>query len=154
MDNLTTPLKPPDSLLGLKTPDVDESESVAMIFSEMKINGSCERSADIMTVEGSPVHKKMNFRPTPNIKAATPVEPLRRDAESETIKILPRKVLVISSGSDEHDTGEHQENALRTALLCGPEGCLRREQLRDFVVWADEQIQEEVKPAPIADLLR
>jgi hypothetical protein len=105
-----------------------------------------------MTVEGSPVNKRMDLLPTPNVKSAPPFE-TSLTIKEDSSKVLPRKVLVISSGSDEHDTGEHQENALRTALLCGPEGCLRRQQLNDFVVWADDQ-WDKVKPAPIVDLLR
>jgi hypothetical protein len=76
-----------------------------------------------------------------------------RDRHSSKINISEtgRKVLCISSGSDDHDTGEHQENALRTALICGDNGCLRRPQLDESIVWVDEEL---VKPAPIADLLR
>lgn len=62
-----------------------------------------------------------------------------------------QKVLVICSASDEHDTGNHQENALRTALLCGPEGCLRRKALADFVEWVDT---DKLSSPPISDLLR
>ena len=65
----------------------------------------------------------------------------------------PSKVMIIcSSGNDEHNTGEHQENALRTTLLCGPDGCLRRPELQDAVEWIDYGLKNE--PATIADLLR
>jgi acetoin utilization deacetylase AcuC-like enzyme len=74
-----------------------------------------------------------------------------RNSSKSYIPETGRKVLCISSGSDDHNTGEHQENALRTALLCGVDGCLRRPQLDESIVWVDENL---VKPAPIADLLR
>ena len=63
-----------------------------------------------------------------------------------------KQVLIISSsGNDEHLTGDgHQENALRTALLCGDDGCLRRPALENSLVWAPEQEYS----APMADLLR
>ena len=60
-------------------------------------------------------------------------------------------MLVITSGKDEHNTGEHQENALRTALLCGPDGCLRREPLRSRLTWISDDL---VSPASLVDLLR
>lgn len=74
-----------------------------------------------------------------------------RNSFQNNISETARKVLCISSGSDDHDTGEHQENALRTALICGVNGCLRRPQLDESIVWVDGNL---VKPAPIADLLR
>lgn len=126
-------------------------------FSGMKINnhaGALKRSADLMTVEGSPVNltKRIDMNQTPNAKfllsscseAAFVGEAIVVSAnnaialkDSAIMKVAsltgsvqsPRKVLIISSVSDDHDTGNHQENALRTALLCGTNGCLRRDQL-------------------------
>jgi hypothetical protein len=60
-------------------------------------------------------------------------------------------LVVVTPESDQHDTGDHQENALRTALLGGPEGCLRRPHLVDSIVWAPVVA---IQPAPLTDLLR
>lgn len=135
----------------------DECNYLMETFSGMKINnqaGALKRSADLMTVEGSPVNltKRIDMNQTPNTKFLqcpfsrrvlqeeestldqSSVVVLRNDATVKTLSpkgctLHPRKVLVISSVSDDHDTGNHQENALRTALLCGSNGCLRRGQL-------------------------
>lgn len=79
--------------------------------------------------------------------AATPIS----SVPSTSKDMDKRKVLVICSASDEHDTGNHQENALRTALLCGPEGCLRRPALADFMEWIDT---DKLSSPPVTDLLR
>lgn len=60
-------------------------------------------------------------------------------------------VMVFTSASDDHDTGEHQENALRTALLSGENGCLRRGNVKEAIEWID---CEHLPLPPIADLLR
>jgi acetoin utilization deacetylase AcuC-like enzyme len=64
-----------------------------------------------------------------------------------------RQVLIIDSsgGENQHNTGDHQENALRTTLLCGELGCLRRKKLEELVVWADRDSNYK---APLTDLLR
>lgn len=71
----------------------------------------------------------------------------------DSVSPKPSPVLIISStcAQEEHDTGKHQENALRTALLVGADGCLRREALKSSLVWAPTT---EFAPAPIADLVR
>jgi acetoin utilization deacetylase AcuC-like enzyme len=60
------------------------------------------------------------------------------------------------SASDAHDTGDHQETMLRTELLCGPEGCLRRDILKDFVTFVpdDPLCDGHGHGAEMADLLR
>jgi len=71
-----------------------------------------------------------------------------------------KKVFVICSnsysgsdggGGNDHNTGAHQENARRTELLAGSDGCLRRQALHANMLWAPP-----VKhfPAPMSDLLR
>lgn len=71
-----------------------------------------------------------------------------------------KKVLVICSnshlgsdggGDEDHNTGMHQENARRTELLVGADGCLRRKALSDSMVWAPPV---KYFPAPMSDLLR
>ena len=161
----------------LAAADVDD---ITTSFTGMKLQNpgnAFKRSADRMTVEGSPicnsaahsnapagdissseedgedlgpaVHavKRIDLNPTPvrkpdSLNAAN-------TGKSDVVRI--HNLLVISSGSDDHNTGDHQENALRTALLAGENGCLRREPLRPYVTWLEP---EAVAPAPIADLLR
>ena len=135
----------------------DDCDYLMETFSGMKINnqaGALKRSADLMTVEGSPVNltKRIDMNQTPHAKflltsclqasfvgeeIIVGVNNAIASKDSAAMKIAsvtgpvlrPRKVLIISSVSDDHDTGNHQENALRTALLCGSNGCLRRGQL-------------------------
>jgi hypothetical protein len=61
------------------------------------------------------------------------------------------RLLVIFSNSDEHDTGNHQENALRSAVLCGPQGALRRDAVYAHTDWKDTK---NLAPPPLADLMR
>lgn len=134
-----------------------ECELLMGTFSGLKISnaaGALKRSADLMTVEGTPINltKRIDLHSTPNIRllsstdeqksqivptvadgeefsATNNLRPLGCSAVTMTSALQsthPRKVLIISAGSDDHDTGDHQENALRTELLCGPNGCLRR----------------------------
>ena len=64
------------------------------------------------------------------------------------------RVLIVSSGADdEHDTGVHQENALRTTLLVGPSGCLRRASLQGSLLWSAAASCDS-QPAPLSDLMR
>ena len=141
--------------------------------------GTLKRSADLMTIEGTPMNitKRVDLNSTPttnyvltadlldSFSACTAVNDdvalniSKLDAVTKAVATTsvtqrpayPRKVLIINSSTDDHDTGNHQENFLRTKLLCGADGCLRRSLLNDFVVWVPEQ---EVMPAPISDLLR
>jgi acetoin utilization deacetylase AcuC-like enzyme len=80
------------------------------------------------------------------------VIPMEVKNENEVISKYEGNILVISSGSDAHDTGEHQENALRTALLCGSNGCLRRDGINNNIIWLNED--NNLIEAPITDLLR
>ncbi len=63
------------------------------------------------------------------------------------------KLLIVNTDSDMilHDTGSHQENRLRTELLSGPVGCLRRLPLQPHVEWEDEG---NIVNAALVDLLR
>jgi hypothetical protein len=63
------------------------------------------------------------------------------------------KLLIVNTDSDLilHDTGSHQENRLRTELLSGPSGCLRRLPLQPYVEWEDES---NIVNAALVDLLR
>ena len=86
--------------------------------------------------------KRIDLNPTP----------IRKPSVDYTQMNQLTKLLVISSGSDDHNTGDHQENFLRTALLAGNNGCLHRAPLQSFLAWlhADAYVQ----PAPLTDLLR
>lgn len=95
------------------------------------------------TAEGTPFLsgslKRKDFKPTP----------LKEDFEAHLLPLPPKtirkpvrsnnKLLVITSASDEHNTGDHQENALRTSLLVGEQGCLRRSSLDGYIEWVDSQ---------------
>ncbi|KAJ1409956.1 histone deacetylase domain-containing protein [Ochromonadaceae sp. CCMP2298] len=138
-----------------------------------------KRNSDTFTIEGSPVHKRVDSHPTP-MKVPTVVYPhsphkpnphspvpvytqssqIPQIPESKGLKVpfLPvggrpssqESLLVICSASEEHDTGDHQENALRTKLLCGEGGCLRRVEV-NRIKWIDS---DHLEPAPLTDLLR
>jgi hypothetical protein len=164
----TTPLKglsiPDDALMEGAAP---ETETLLDTFSGMQFqdsHGANKRRLSAMTVEASPVNqywKRQDVQPTPRVSLLAQrggregdLQKVKKNVFAYTAKLPPRRVLVISAGSgDDHNTGAHQENALRTALLCGPHGCLRRRLLGDFVAWADAE-PTEGQLAPLADLLR
>lgn len=162
--------------------EIEECHMLIDTFSGLKINntaGTLKRSADLMTIEGTPLNitKRLDLNSTPTANHVLTADLLdsfsactaandnvalnvsKLDSAKKTFATTPvtqqlahpRKVLVINSSTDDHDTGNHQENFLRTKLLCGTDGCLRRSLLNDFIVWVPEQ---DVKPAPITDLLR
>jgi hypothetical protein len=118
------------------------------------------------SIEGSPfiLKKRSNTQTTPIAfqayrdayiadKAVTPIpklQPPRTDPIFSTNASVP--LTVIMSGSDEHNTGDHQENSRRTKLLVGnDEGCLRRAPLQPYVHWIDG---DSIAAPPISDLLR
>lgn len=118
------------------------------------------------SIEGSPfiLKKRSNTQTTPIAfqayrdayiaeKSLTPVpalQPPRTDPIFSTNPTVPLTVIV--SGSDEHNTGDHQENSRRTKLLVGnDEGCLRRAPLHPYVHWIDG---DSIAAPPITDLLR
>jgi len=112
-----------------------------------------KRRLDSHTVEGSPclhgAFKRLDVHPTP-----MKIEPVNFEPK-EHITILPKKdetkLLVVFAASDEHDTGAHQENALRTASLCGENGCLRRTALMNNMKWLNT---DHLPDPAIADLMR
>lgn len=128
-----------------------------------------KRGPDALTIEGSPMNpirtaKRLDLNPTPSraIRECGGSIPIHAADESYSVggsasaysrpKGRPDdKLLVICSSSDEHDTGDHQENALRTTLLCGAEGCLRRPELQGSIAFIDADL---LSPPPLADLLR
>jgi hypothetical protein len=142
----------------------DYEEELMGSFSAMKVvpNGIAKRLADNYTIEGSPVNagrfKRQDLHPTP-LKIEGPT---KRDASLcpqhatnrtpvTAARDVKKKLPVICSASEEHNTGDHQENALRTALLCGPDGCLRRPELAESIDWINS---DNLSPAPLTDLLR
>jgi hypothetical protein len=67
-------------------------------------------------------------------------------SEVQTPDVHP-VLVVVSGGSEDHDTGDHQENALRTALLSSYEyGALRRDALVDHLVWAPGKARLDTLP--------
>ena len=116
-----------------------------------------------MSIEGSPMitsSKKIDLNRTPH-GSFKEIFPFHIDNGLQTIEELQNftpltgdKVLIISSDSEmySHITGiNHQENAYRTALLTGAEGCLRRKELENNVCFINAEL---VKEAPLADILR
>ena len=86
--------------------------------------------------------KRIDLNPTP----------VRKPSVDYTSTNQISKLLVISSGSDDHNTGDHQENFLRTALLAGNNGCLHRTPLQSYLSWLHSDTC--IQPAPLTDLLR
>lgn len=161
--------------------DDDNDEMLIGSFSAMKVvqgGHLSKRCADSFTIEGSPVNvnnrfKRQDIHPTP-LKASFyggqdfDDTPLPRINTTQTVKqeyttkvqekssdikavVEPERLLVICSASEEHNTGDHQENALRTALLCGTDGCLRRPEVNAHIKWIDS---DNLTAAPLTDLLR
>jgi hypothetical protein len=122
--------------------------------SELNSNGGIlkfKRRLDSHTVEGSPcvqgIFKRLDIHPTPAkevFQGQKKPEPLPHNTDE-------KKLLIVYSASDEHDTGIHQENSLRTALLCGGEGCLRRSSLSSSMDWLNT---DNLFDPCITDLLR
>lgn len=106
-----------------------------------------------LSSSSSPAAKKVDLNPTPsrNDLVSTAYSSINNNININNDNVKNKKVFVLSSGSDEHDTGNHQENARRTALLCGDNGCLRRLPLKNYIEWGDS---DNVKLAPLADILR
>ena len=145
---------------------IDEDE-LAVSFSTMKVSlgGSFKRNADSFTIEGSPMisrySKRMDVNPTP-LKSDTFISNEHFSQKNNLTKLsqtsnnvvessISKKLLVICSSSEEHNTGDHQENALRTALLCGEEGCLRRKELDGMIEWINS---DHLSAPPLCDLMR
>jgi hypothetical protein len=167
----TTPKR--NSVLSdeLNTPPTHDDEisvgGLTDTFSGLDLAIALKRSASIMTVEGTPINdsKRFNFNATPAGKLVadnllnfhlpssfsseyqppTSATPQNQISKPQLVRV------VVTPESDQHDTGDHQENALRTALLSGPEGCLRRDALKQYLHWSQT---EQSAAAPISDLLR
>lgn len=121
---------------------------------ESSLNGGLlkfKRRLDNRTVEGSPcvqgIFKRLDVHPTP-AKEIFQEEHKSRPLLQNTDE---KKLLIVYSASDEHDTGVHQENSLRTALLCGGDGCLRRSALSSSIDWLNT---DSLFDPCITDLLR
>lgn len=161
------------SMTGLKlAPAAGNADENNDVYGSDRI---LKRSADLLTVEGSPVNpqllsKRLDTTATPhadkfNVNAinSTALREWQECAKSMEKGKLERSlgnsngagrdhtVLIVSANTDTHVTGEHQENALRTELLIGDNGCLRRASLQSAVRWAGDSI---ATPAPCVDLLR
>ena len=155
----------------------DMEQSLIVDLEHMSLK---RRSIDRLSVEGSPISnpesKRLDISKTPSDKGIDPLwsastgkatpqlilrikrgkksenDIIRTPLQKENLNVGNQVLIIPSIGNDDHLTGDgHQENALRTSLLCGPKGCLRRENLEDSLVWAPEG-QEYT--ASISDLLR
>ena len=127
--------------------DDNDDDILSRTFTNMKLD-AVKRSSDRLTVEGSPIcsyTKRMDLSDTPapsrflsdRLSGVEDSDVASSSIDSYERVILQQKVLVFSSSTDEHDTGNHQENALRTSLLCGEDGCLRRDPLRNNIQFVD-----------------
>ncbi len=134
-------------------PGADSVDEIVGTFTGMKlVNQGPKRVIEKDTAEGSPVNiKRLDLEDTPHILKVDRVFVSPKDDLSREIDQLDAKLLIICAASDEHETGDHQENSLRTALLCGPTGCLRRAELQSSVSFIDS---EYIEAAPLVDLLR
>ncbi len=135
-------------------------DDVVGSFSGMRVQeASNKRFMEQSTVEGSPVNaKRLDLQPTPvgiNPHAANHSTVTTNPIAPHSITFADdrkgKEVIVLCSASDGHDTGDHQENSLRTALLCGPEGCLRRSALKANMKFVSS---DSIEPAPLVDLMR
>ena len=124
-----------------------------------------KRSAELYTIEGSPINpgrsnnKRLDLHRTP-VFSPNALKSIKESPQKEYDKYinLTNCVAILSSVDDStaHDTGDNQENALRTQLLCGINGCLRRPELDNkcHILDCDSSSSPYRKVAPLADLLR
>ena len=142
--------------------------SLLHISTEHDVENSCfyEYRTSKRTVEGSPMfsNKRMDTLPTPHISqkvnTSKPFSSRSSISSQDTFasllksKSFVEKRVVIFSASDTvatHSTGSHQENELRTILLNGPDGCLKRKQLDNYVHHMDSSMNMQIS---LADFLR
>jgi acetoin utilization deacetylase AcuC-like enzyme len=138
--------------------DSDEDKDKAGDSPLRELHRTFKRS---MSIEGSPLitsAKKMDLNKTPNSSfrkmSFEYTDILSTIDEINKISATEGTVLVISAETDSHhvhNTGSHQENAARTSLLSGDQGCLRRKELQSNIKWIPSLLVQE---APLADILR
>jgi hypothetical protein len=157
------------SKLDISNQGYETNDQVLEIFSQLKISAEkispnisdsgrskTKRSVEQCTVEGSPLNisKRIDILPTPMKFERSIIQSSFQPFPSQTklnALLDSTAVAVFSVGDDSiHDTGSHQENSLRTQLLSGKSGCLRRSLLAQHVHMMDKNI----KPAQLTDLLR
>lgn len=123
----------------------DATEAIIESLTGMRLDW--RRGLETSTIEGSPmmlhIRKKIDQKSTPfsirdDVVSAVSVE-----------NEYGGGVLVMTCGSNIHDTKGHQENMIRTTLISGIDGCLRRESFKNIVLW-----EEYVGEACMADILR
>jgi acetoin utilization deacetylase AcuC-like enzyme len=135
-----------DSSEHTVTPGSEGGADDELIF---RLGGLTLRHADCNTIEGGS-------------RSSTPAPSSPPGSRSRSVSSVPplasldrpqsKKVFIFQCGGEQHDTGgNHQENELRTELICGEDGCLKRGILGDFLVWVPP---EYVQPSSMADLLR
>ena len=107
-----------DQFTPVKLPDEELLENLSASFTNMELlhEAVSKRSTDRMTVEGTPINhisKRIDLNETPASfrMFSSPIKPdavLNIDCnlnDLRPIKPTKQKVLIITSGSDEHDTG-------------------------------------------------
>ena len=158
--------------LGLADPESQENGDTEddKRYMETWTRGTVEGSP-IVNSPRSPMAKRVDARQTPGPDtlnhSCTSVtndalrewqecaKSIEREKDDKSKGQTDRRVLIVcSDASDDHDTGIHQENALRTELLVGQLGCLRRAALRSSLHWPSSSSKAACAPAPLTDLLR
>jgi hypothetical protein len=139
----------------------DTTEVIAELLTDMGLeNRPWRRELETSTIEGSPmmlhIRKKIDQKSTPcsfrdadineilvpTVKQVDHRQHIERESGGD--------ILVLTCGSNIHDTKGHQENMKRTSLIAGNDGCLRREPFENIVCWEESTIDE----ACMADILR
>ena len=129
-----------------------EMDSLLNTLGEMGISGR-------NTVEGTPVPRSRSSSSVEDKAAPSALHDqflhvLSPTSQGSGLPTGKNGVMVFqcsSASSNAHDTGDHQETMLRTELLCGVDGCLRRDALQDSVVFINPDL---VRGAEMSDLLR
>ena len=143
-----------------ETPTHDDRE-VELLMDSLENLQFADRHEDCRTIEGTPLPRSRasssSFAPPSPVFMQQEGAHVISPAMSTPVGTDRQGVMVFQcSGSDAHDTGDHQETMLRTELLCGPEGCLRRDVLKEHVIFVpDDPLGDgHGHGAEMADLLR
>ena len=161
--------------VGKNVSNVSEIDSLTARFTSSVVIDKKRTSSDNNWEEkASPIQKKLDIDETPCFDRSKAGE--RREDEAYMVMSPPLKspptpiaketpmppppptplkeatrCRVVGAVCAEHNTGEHQENAQRTNLLCGEGGCLSRSPLKDIIDFINA---DDLPNPPLVDLLR
>lgn len=142
----STPVKTPDGEIVASLGDL----SANFHRLALRPNGLTKRSADSITIEGSPLTTSRIFMPKRLDTSETPRH-FKHFSSTPSSSSVSNVYVLVASSTEEHNTRDHQENAQRTALLTGPDGCLRRYPVSERIEWVSS---DTIQPASLADILR